>query len=185
MASNSPRRREILERAGLTFTVDAANIEEDMARKVAPGELAKRLAFEKAAAVALRHPGAIIIGADTVVASGKYVWSKPENAREAAMMLKAHSGKTHAVWTGFAILDTASGKRVQRAVKTSVKMRALSPKEIATYVKTGEPFNGAGGYQLQGTGYVLVSEIKGDYNNIIGLPLTVVLKELKKLGVRA
>lgn len=173
-----------MERAGLVCTVDPANIEEDMSRKLSPRELVKTLALEKAAAVALRHRDAIVVGADTVVSIGGKVWSKPANERQAAVMLRTLSGKRHEVWTGFCIIDTGKGKRVVRAVKTNVTFRKLTSKDIAVYIATREPLDGAGGYKLQGSGNVLISEIRGDYNNIIGLPLTAVLEELRKLGIR-
>lgn len=184
LASSSPRRKELLERAGLTFIVDAANIEEDMTRKLAPDRLVKKLAFEKASFVALRHPNAIVIGADTIVSIGRNRWSKPANLRQAKMMLRALNGKTHVVWTGFCIIDTTSGKRAIKSVKTNLTLRKLTKKEIARYLETGEPLDGAGGYKLQEKGQALMARIDGDYNNILGLPLSVVLDELKKMGVR-
>ncbi len=167
----------------MQFVIDPANIPEDMAMKLPAKDLVQKLALEKAQAVALRHPGAIVIGADTVVSIGKHRWSKPENIREARMMLSTLSGRSHDIWTGFCIIDTSKGKRVLRAIKTRVTFRDLSKKEIDAYIATGE-YDGAGSYQLQRGGNVLTAKIDGDYNNIIGLPLTAVLSELKKLGVR-
>lgn len=191
LASSSPRRRELLERAGIDFVVDASNIEEDMRPPERGGAaaLVKRLALEKASHVALRHPDAIVIGADTVVNSGRNFWSKPLNARQARFMLRTLSGKSHNIWTGFCIIDTKKGTRVLRAVKTRVTFRPLSRAVIEGYIATGEALKGAGSYTLpysegKASGNLFVSDIRGDYNNIIGLPLSAVLLELKKLGVR-
>src|SRR4051812_33357501 len=101
LASSSARRRELLEAAGLKFTVDPANIPEDMTTRHSAPELVKKLSLEKAAAVAMRQPNAIVIGADTLISIGKHKWSKPDNKREAQLMLRTLSGKTHQVWTGF------------------------------------------------------------------------------------
>ena len=100
------------------------------------------------------------------------------------MMLRTLSGKAHDVWTGFCIIDTKKGKKVVRAVRARVTFRSLTPKEISRYIATGEPMDGAGGYKIQESGGFLISEIRGDYNNIIGLPLEAVLEELKKLGIK-
>ena len=184
LASSSPRRRELLEAAGFLFTVDPANIPEDMMGRHSAPELVKKLALEKAAAVAVRHPGAIIIGADTVVAIGPHRWSKPESKAEARTMLRALSGKTHEVWTGFCIIDTKSGKRVLNAVSSKITLLPLSTAAIERQIASGEAFEGAGGYMIQKRGAAFIARIEGDYTNIIGLPLSVVLPELKKLGVR-
>ena len=185
LASSSPRRRELLERAGVVFTVDPPNIEENMRRKLTVRELVKTLALEKASEVALRRKNAIVIGADTIVSIGNYKWSKPENEEEARRMLQTLSGKSHSVWTGFCIIDTKSGKRIQRAVKTEVTVRVLSSQEIKRYIETGESLDGAGGYKMQGTGGFVIEKIHGDYTNVLGLPLSAVLDELKKMGIRA
>ena len=99
-------------------------------------------------------------------------------------MLRALSGRKHYVWTGFCILDMERGKRAMRAIKTVVRVRKLSHHEIERYLKTGEPLEGAGGYKMQGTGGFIFEDIRGDYNNILGLPLSAVLPELKKFGIR-
>lgn len=184
LASSSPRRKEILERAGVRFIVDAANIEEDMTRALSAQALVKQLAFEKASFVALRHPNAIVIAADTVASYGTYIWSKAETVREAKLMLNTLNGTTHTVWTGFCIIDTKSGRYVKRAVQTKLTLRKLTPKQIADYLATGEPLQGAGGYNVQAKGQALIEDVRGDYNNILGFPLATVLKELEKLQVR-
>lgn len=172
-----------MEKAGFRFSVDAANIHENMQRTLPPRDLVMRLALEKASAVAVRHANAVVIGADTIVALGKKVWSKPENKAEARMILRTLSGKGHDVWTGYCIIDTKSGKRKIGAVATRVVVRKLTDKEIDWYVSLGEPMEGAGGYKMQGSGHALIARIEGDYNNVIGFPLATLLKELKKFGV--
>ena len=185
LASTSPRRRELLQRAGLTFSVEAPGVDEDMSQRVSPQQLVKNLALYKADAVAARHPDAIVIAADTVVAFGNARWSKPVSNKEARMMLRALSGRSHDVWTGFAILDPKRGKKIIRAIKTRLTIRKLSSGEIERYIATGEPLDGAGGYKMQGMGGFILQRIVGDYNNVLGLPLGAVLLELKKLGIRA
>ena len=147
-------------------------------------QLVKKLAFEKAAAVAARHPGALIIGADTVVAIGKHRWSKPESKREARMMLRELSGKTHQVWTGFCVIDTKSGRRILKAVSSKITLRPLSAKTIERHIATGEALEGAGGYMIQKRGAAFIARVDGDYTNIIGLPLGTLLNELSKFGVK-
>jgi septum formation protein len=184
LASGSPRRRELLAAAGVTFTVDAADIHEEMSHAIPGQRLVMKLALLKAEAVARRHRNAVVIAADTVVSIGKYNWSKPESRKEARMMLAKLSGRTHQVWTGFAIVDTKSGRRVVRAVSSDITMRSLSKREIDSHVKKKEAIEGAGGYMLQKQGAALIKKIEGDYTNIVGLPLPTVLKELKKFSIR-
>ncbi len=184
LASTSPRRRELLERACVKFTVESPQVEEDMSQKVSPQQLVKNLAFAKASAVAARHKDAIVIGADTVVALGNKRWSKPESEKEARMMLRTLSGKQHEIWTGFCILDTKIKKRVLKAVRATLQMRKLTSAEIEGYIKTGEPMDGAGGYKIQGAGGFLADFISGDYSSVLGLPLSDVLAALQKFGIR-
>ena len=185
LASSSPRRREILARTGLKFLIDPAGIEEDMKQKITPQKLVVNLAREKAQAVAIRHPNAVVLAADTVAASGGKAWSKPENIKEARMMLTYLSGKTHDVWTGFVIIDTKTGRRVERAVRARHTLRKLTSRDIETYLARKESLGGAGAYSMQETGTDLSERIVGDYNTIVGFPLAEVLKELKKFGVSA
>jgi septum formation protein len=183
LASSSPRRRELLEKTGLKFIVDAAEINEDHVRRMKPAELAKIISLEKAKAVAARHPGSIIIAADTFGMLDGRLLGKPRDGEEARDMLKRMSGRRHRVITGFTILDTATGKTVSKAVETSVYFRELGKEEIAAYVGTGEPLDKAGAYAIQGLGAQLVEKIEGDYYNVIGLPLRALARELNKFGV--
>ena len=183
LASSSPRRRELLEKTGLEFIVDAAEINEDHGRRMKPLELAKTISMEKAKAVAARHPCSIIIAADTFGLLGGRMLGKPRDKDEASDMLGRMSGKRHVVVTGFTILDTETGKTVSKAVETKVYLRKLAGEEIEAYVRTGEPLDKAGAYAIQGLGALLVEKIEGDYCNVIGLPLISLALELKKFGV--
>ena len=184
LASSSPRRREILEKTGLKFMVDAAEINEDHGRRMKPAELAKTISLEKAKVVAARHPCSIIIAADTFGVLDGRLLGKPRDEDEARLMLESMGGRRHRVVTGFTILDTETGKAVSKAVETKVYFRKLDSEEIEAYVKTGEPLDKAGAYAIQGMGALLVEKIEGDYYNVIGLPLSSLARELKRFGVK-
>ena len=137
LASASPRRKELLEKLGFRFDVDASGCEEKIDSELEPEELVRRISITKAKSVAARHKNAVIIAADTVGVSGKKILGKPHTSREAVKMLQAISGKAHLVITGFTILDTATNKIVSGTVKTTVYIKKLTPQEINAYVKTG------------------------------------------------
>jgi septum formation protein len=183
LASSSPRRKELLEKTGLKFIVDAAEINEDHGRAVKPAELAKTISLEKANVVAARHPRSIIIAADTFGVLDGRLLGKPRDEDEARRMLGRMGGRRHRVITGFTILDTETGKAVSKAVETMVYFRKLDGEEIEAYVRTGEPLDKAGAYAIQGLGALLVDRIEGDYYNVIGLPLSSLARELKRFGV--
>ncbi len=184
LASSSLRRREILQHAGIPFIVDHPDIEEHKPQGVLPAQLVKNLALAKALAVAPRYKDAIVISADTIVAFGKKICGKPQGEREAHTILRTLSGREHVVWTGFCIVDTRSGEWIVRAEKARVWMRDLSDRDIKRYTISGESLKAAGGYSLHAGGSVLTERIDGDINTILGLPLSAILKELKKFGVR-
>ncbi len=183
LASRSPWRKKILAKAGLRFTVEESGYKENMKMKLAPRVLARRLALGKAVAVAARHDDAIVIGADTFVVFRGQLLGKPHTQKRAIRMLKMLNGKTHTLITGFAIVDSKTDRKVSKAVGTHITMRVLSDEEIVTYVRTGEPLNAAGAYAIQGRGARLMKKVRGDVNNVAGLPLTELLKELKIMGV--
>lgn len=151
--------------------------------KLPPRVLARYLALGKAQAVATRHKDAVIIGADTFAVFQGKLLGKPQSAARARAMLAMLSGETHTLLTGFSIVDSKTGRHVSKTVATRVTMRKLSSAEIASYVKTGEPLKTAGAYAIQGRGVYLIRKIVGDTNNIAGLPLAAVLRELAKFGV--
>lgn len=169
LASASPRRRELLRAAGVAFTVTPADIDESMLPGETPRAYVRRVATAKASAVAAREPGRRVLAADTTVALDGRVLGKPADAAEATAMLSALAGRTHEVHTAVVVLD---GRRVRRRVVTTrVRFRALTAAEIDTYIATGEPFDKAGGYGIQGAGGALVDDVRGSYTNVVGLPL--------------
>jgi septum formation protein len=184
LASSSPRRKELLEKIGLKFTVDPVEVDEERVLGHDPLRLAKSISLKKALAASKRHPDALIIAADTFgVIDGKML-GKPAGAEQAASMLAGMSGNCHRVITGFTLIDGVTGRTVSRAVQTMVYFRKLTETEIAEYVNTGEPLDKAGAYAIQGLGALLVDRIDGDYYNVIGLPLATLAVELRKLGVK-
>ena len=183
LASASPRRKELLEKLGLKFEVDASNCEEEIDLVLGPDELVRRISITKAKAVAQRHQDAVIIAADTIGVIGKKLLGKPHTADEAGKMLAQISGKSHEVITGFTILDTVTNKIMTGTVSTKVYIKKLTQQEIAAYVQTGEPLDKAGAYGIQGLGAVIVKKIEGDYYNVMGLPLSALTEALKEFGI--
>jgi septum formation protein len=177
LASASPRRRELLSQLGLLFDVDAAHLDETARDGEAPPAYVERLALEKAAAVAGRHSGRIVLAADTTVALGAEILGKPRDDAEAAQMLSRLSGRVHEVFTGIA----ASGR--SRVVRTAVRFKTLTPEEIAWYVATGEPRDKAGAYAVQGKAGAFVEALDGSPTNVIGLPLVETLALLAEAGL--
>lgn len=180
LASESPWRRKILENAGISFTVEKSGYKENMGLKLSPPALAKKLALGKAAAVAKRHRNAIVLGADTLISFKGKILGKPRSRKLAAAMLKSLSGATHTIITGFAIVDSKTDRCAVKAISTKVTFKKLSASEIGEYVRTGEPLRAAGGYAIQGGGSKLIKKIRGDYNNVAGLPVGDIIRELER-----
>jgi septum formation protein len=167
LASASPRRREILESAGIPFETRPAEADETPLLDETAEEYVRRLAEEKARAV--WRAGDIVLGADTVVAVDKVLLGKPRDGEEAARMLRLLSGRLHRVLTGVCFFD---GEKAETAVEeTFVEFLPLSDEEIAAYVATGEPFDKAGAYGIQGAASKFVARIEGCYFNVVGLPI--------------
>jgi septum formation protein len=183
LASASPRRRDLLALTGLSFSVDPGSYKEVLPPGVRPRLLARRLSSEKAKAVAKRHSSALVIAADTFIVYRDHLLGKPHTEKEAIRMLGLLNGRSHSVVTGFTIIDTVTGKSVSKSVETKVWFKKLSKKEMASYVKTGEPLDKAGAYAIQGLGSLIIEKIEGDYFNVIGLPLSALAEALKKFGV--
>jgi septum formation protein len=183
LASASPRRKELLEKIGLKFEVDASDCEEEINAGLDPHELARQLAIKKAKSVAARHKNAIIIAADTIGVIRNKILGKPYTKNEACKMLRQISGKSHLVITSFSILDTGTNKIVTGTVNTRVYIRRLTGQEIDDYVETGEPLDKAGAYAIQGMGALIVEKIEGDYYNVMGLPLHALAEALKEFGI--
>jgi septum formation protein len=176
LASASPRRRQLLASAGVRFEVRPADLDEAVRLGEAPRVYARRVATEKALAV----PGDPVLAADTVVDLDGRVLGKPADSAEARAVLAALSGRTHRVHTAIAL---RVGARVHtRVCTTAVTFRLLTADEIAAYVETGEPFDKAGGYGIQGHGGALVDRVRGSYTNVIGLPLRETLALLHRWG---
>jgi septum formation protein len=184
LASASPRRKEILKKTGLKFSVDESTYEENNGIGLKPPQLALYHARSKAREVAARHKNALVISADTIVVLKNVIFGKPEDKADAARILKALSGRTHAVITAFTILDTASKKELSKAVESMVTFRRLEDSEISAYIKSGEPMDKAGAYGVQGLGAAIVKKIEGDFFNVMGLPLSELAEQLRKFGIK-
>ena len=184
LASASPRRTELLKQIGLNFEVVPSNISEDIAETNAPADYAMNLSCRKAQDVAARSKNdCIIIGADTIVVSER-ILGKPKDEKDAFEMLKMLRGKWHSVITGLTVIDTLERKTVKCHECTNVKIKNLSDDFIWSYIRTGEPFDKAGSYGIQGIGAVMVEKIEGCYFNVVGLPLARLTSILEEFGVK-
>jgi septum formation protein len=171
LASSSPRRRELLAQIGIVpAAIDPADIDETPRKDELPQQHAQRLAAEKAQLVASRHPGAFVLGADTVVGCGRRILPKAETIEQARACLTLLSGRRHRVHGGVALV-TPEGKLLQRRVMTAVAMKRLSPQELDAYLASKEWDGKAGGYAIQGHAARFVRQIVGSYSNVVGLPL--------------
>ena len=183
LASASPRREELLKTAGLTFRVIPANVNETGFEEETPQEHVRRLSREKARAVAVRHPDALVLGADTIVVIDDMILGKPESKKQAREMLQKLSNRFHTVFTGFTLSSTDAGISKTRVARSCVRFKKMGLEEIDWYINTKEPYDKAGGYAAQGKGAAFIRSISGSYTNVIGLPLAGVLDELKNLKV--
>jgi septum formation protein len=184
LASASPRRLELLRQIGLEpDAVDAAEVDETPLKDETPRRLAQRLAAEKAAAVAARETGALVLAADTVVALGRRVLPKAETSDQVRDCLRLLSGRAHQVLTGLCVVGP-DGRRAQRLVESRVKFKRLIAGEIEAYLEAGEGVGKAGGYAIQGRAGAFVVELQGSYSGVVGLPLYEVANLLGALGYR-
>ena len=180
LASQSPRRRALLAQMGLAFEVRVSEADETPPENASPEDAAVAIALRKAEAVE-KAPGDTVIGADTTVLTPEgEVFGKPHSREEARRMLESLSGRTHTVVTGVAVLNGT--RRLTRAVETRVRFRTLSDGEIEAYIDTGEPFDKAGAYGIQGRAAWLVDALEGDYFNVVGLPLAPLGEMLREAG---
>lgn len=182
LASQSPRRRQLLAALGLAFSVDAADVDETPLPGEDPAALACRLCRAKAAAVAARHPAAIVLAADTVVVLDGTLLGKPADPAEAVAMLRALRGRTHQVYTAVSV--AAEGEITAQLSLSNVTMRPYSDDEIAAYVATGDPLDKAGAYAIQHPLFSPVAAWEGCYAGIMGLPLALTRAMLAEAGVR-
>lgn len=181
LASNSPRRAEILRAAGCPFEVFDPRVQEESYGFWDDGELLQRKAVQKAESTALKYTERNILAADTVVRLDARVFGKPRNAEEAISILHKLSGKTHEVWTAICYLPAGEGLNHTGMSRSEVQFRSLSAEEINAYVRTGEPLDKAGAYGIQGIGGLWVQSISGCYFNIVGFPLGLFWDLLKKI----
>lgn len=182
LASQSPRRRELLAAWGISFRAVPSGYEEDNGRHLPPETLVRLQAEGKARDVWRRERGALpVLGADTLVVCGGAVLGKPVDAEEARRMLRLLSGRTHEVMTGVAVMTE---KGMESALcRTDITFRPLGESEIEGYIAGGEPMDKAGAYAIQGKGKDFVKEIRGSWSNVVGLPRGVTLALLAKMGV--
>lgn len=179
LASQSPRRREILERAGFRFEVRAVGIPEKPDIGESPVEYVRRLARAKAEAVK-RSPEEIVLGADTIVVAGDELLEKPSNLSDAERMLRLLSGREHSVITGIYLCCDAGS--VSDHAETRVRFLPLSDREIADYAASEEPADKAGAYAIQGFASKFIDRIEGCYFNVVGLPVSLVYRRLLEFG---
>ena len=183
LASASPRRRVLLEQIGYApDTVEPAALDEAALPGEQPEAHAARLAHEKASSVAARHPGAFVLGADTVVACGRRILDKAESEESARRCLSLLSGRRHRVFGGVVVIDP-TGRAVSRLVRTAVTFKRLSAEEIEDYLAGGEWRGKAGGYAIQGRAAAFVRFVGGSYSNVVGLPLHETYRLLVGLGL--
>ena len=179
LASQSPRRKELLEKCGHPFTVEAADLDETLNPDVTLEEAVKDLSYRKAKAVLALHPEAVVIGSDTIVVKDGRILGKPKDREEAREMLEALSGASHQVIIGLCILST---ERQYRDVSVSdVTFSKLTEEEITDYLESGEADDKAGAYGIQGKAGNFITGIRGDYYAIMGLPVSMIYQELKNL----
>ena len=183
LASASPRRRRFLERLGLLFDVEPAEVNEDVIAGENPEAFVLRLALEKSRAVACRRVGSVVLAADTAVVLGEDILGKPRGPEAAVEMLMRLAGRTHFVWTGYAVVGMEAKIELARAVCTEVRFVDFDRETAVAYVATGEPLDKAGSYGIQGRGGCLVERIDGSWSNVVGLPMAELVVDLRRLGV--
>ena len=168
---------------GAEFIVISPDIDEEKGEGERPDALVERLALGKALAVRHDHPSGVVLGSDTIVVLDGDILNKPSDEEEAAAMLRRLSGRTHTVYTGFALVDVESGRRRVSHERTEVTFRKLEEEEIAHYVASGSPLDKAGAYGIQDDfGAVFIERIAGDYYTVMGLPLTRVYVALREMA---
>ena len=179
LASGSPRRRELLDLMGLTYTVETPDVDESFSGR--PSETVMEISRRKAAAVAARHSDSIIIAADTLVFADGAL-GKPHTREIAKEMLRSLAGNWHHVYTGITVINTRSGRILRNVDKTRVHLVPMTEQEIDAYVATGEPLDKAGAYGIQGMGGMFVDRIDGSYSNVVGLPMSMLRIMLAQVG---
>ena len=182
LASSSPRRKALLEQVGLRFEIRPAEVDEQIRDGESPIAYVLRIAEQKALNVAGNAKGSWIIGADTIVYLDGEIFGKPVGKEAAHRMLQKLSGREHTVITGFCIYASDTEESIKDYNQTNVMLKQLTDAEIEGYVNTGEPFDKAGGYAIQGIGSFMVKAINGSYTNVVGLPVCEVVAALQHAG---
>lgn len=182
LASASPRRAALLTAIGVEFEIVPSQIQERSHPDEPPADYITRLARAKVVAVAKQRRSGLVIGGDTVVVLDGMLLEKPADEQHARQMLRALSGRWHAVLTGVALYDVASRRELADYEKTLVRFAQLTEREIDWYVASGEPMDKAGGYGIQGLAGIFVEEIAGNYSNVVGLPIALVYRLARRLG---
>jgi len=185
LASKSPRRKELLEQAGLVFTVVPSDVDEDEITVTEPDHYVRYLAEAKARDISNKHPDNWVLGSDTIVVIDSLILGKPASREDAFAMLKRLSGRVHYVFTGYCLSCQTKQRVISETVKTLVQFKELSDDEIDWYVRTPEPFDKAGAYAIQGLGTFLVKRIEGSYTNVVGLPVCEIIETLIAEGALA
>lgn len=186
LASGSPRRKELLALLGLSFDILVSDADETIAPGTNPQQAVQELAYRKASAVANTldgsAPGRVVLGADTIVVVDGEILGKPADADDAARMLRLLSGRAHSVYTGIALVEAGGGRVVRDVRGTEVVMKELGDEQIRAYISTGEPMDKAGAYAIQGKAVQFITEIHGDYTNVVGLPVAMTADRLAEFG---
>jgi septum formation protein len=183
LASESPRRVDILRTLGISFSIIPPDIDETKLKDETPQEFVARISYEKANKVGQHFPDKWVIAADTIVVLKGKVLGKPKDERDAFNMLRTLRGKWHKVITGYCVLNLLKNVVYRDIVETKVFVRHMTDDEITRYIKTSEPMGKAGSYAIQGKGGYMVKEIKGSYTNVVGLPICEIAEALLSLGV--
>lgn len=181
LASQSPRRRELLQKAGISFSIRNIEISEEIYKEENPQDYVLRMAETKAKEGAKHEENALVIGADTIVCIDNEILGKPKDKEDAAKILNKIKGRTHLVYTGVSLNISKSEKTVSFVEKTEVHFAEMTDKEISDYIETGEPMDKAGAYGIQDKGALFVKRINGCFYNVMGLPLRRVYEELNIL----
>lgn len=184
LASSSPRRKELLQTLGLTFTIQTSDVDETTSPGLSPQEVVEELALRKAKEVASRLTEGIVLGSDTIVVLNGEILGKPVDETDAYRMLYALQGCEHTVYSGVALIDASTGISEVSYSRTQVRIRPLASEEIHAYIATREPMDKAGSYAIQGIGSTLVEGIDGDYFTVVGLPLCLTAAMLARFGIK-
>mgnify|MGYP000373736591 CR=1 FL=1 len=184
LASQSPRRQQLLNQIGLDFEIAPSNYKEDFSLELPPRELVQLFSQEKARDITGKYPEHIIVAADTIVVLGKQILGKPETPDKAKETLNRISGQKVTSITGVTVLKTPERQESSQIVETDIWIKELTETEIDNYVATEEPLDKAGAFAIQGTGALITEKIEGSYSNVVGLPLLETYQILKKMGIK-